>query len=48
MVVIGDNINDLDMIRAFRSYAMASGVQIVKDAADEIVSDVTELIQKEL
>ena len=48
VVVIGDNINDLDMIRAFRSYAMASGVQIVKDAADEIVSDVTELIEKEL
>ncbi len=48
VVVVGDNINDLDMIRAFRSYAMASGVQIVKDAADEIVSDVTELIEKEL
>ena len=48
VIVIGDNINDLDMIRAFRSYAMASGVQSVKDAAGEIVSDVTELIQKEL
>ena len=48
VVVIGDNINDLDMIRAFRSYAMASGVQTVKDAADEIVNDVAEVIEKEL
>lgn len=48
VVVVGDNINDLDMIRAFRSYAMASGVELVKNSADEIVSDVTDLIKKEL
>ena len=48
VVVIGDNINDLDMIRAFRSYAMASGVEEVKNCADETVGSVTELIEKEL
>ena len=48
MITVGDNINDADMIREFRSYAMANGVDEIKRLADEIVSDVTELLEKEM
>lgn len=48
VIAVGDNINDIDMIKAFRSYAMASGVEEVKALADGIVSDVTELLEAEL
>lgn len=48
LIVVGDNINDLDMIMEFRSYAMENAVLFVKEQADSIVSSVTELIEKEL
>ena len=48
VIAVGDNTNDTDMIRAFRSYAMANGVQDIQDLAGGIVSDVTEIIEREL
>ena len=48
VITVGDNINDIDMIREFHSYAMANGVEEVRKMADGIVSDVTELLEKEL
>ena len=48
VIAVGDNVNDADMIRAFRSYAMANGVEEIKALADETVADVTDLIRKEL
>lgn len=48
MITVGDNINDADMIREFRSYAMENGVQAIKDLADFVTPGVAELIQREL
>ena len=48
VIAVGDNINDADMIRAFHSYAMANGIQSIRELADGIVSDVTEIIRLEL
>ena len=48
VITVGDNVNDIDMIREFRSYAMENGVDEVKCLADVIVSDVTEIFAKEL
>ncbi len=47
VIAVGDNINDIDMIGEFRSYAMQNGVEAVKQLADGIVSDVTEIFEKE-
>ncbi len=48
VIAVGDNINDFDMIREFYSYAMENGVEEIKKQADGIVSDVTEIFEKEL
>ena len=48
VITVGDNINDTDMLREFRSYAMESGVEYVKALADGIVSNVTEIFEKEM
>ena len=48
VITVGDNINDTDMLREFRSYAMESGVESVKTLADGIVSNVTEIFEKEM
>jgi HAD superfamily hydrolase (TIGR01484 family) len=48
IIAVGDNINDLDMLKAFRSYAMENGVEEVKCAADRTVRDVTDLIRMEM
>lgn len=48
VITVGDNINDMDMITEFRSYAMANGVESIKKAANYITSGITELIAKEL
>ena len=48
MITVGDNINDTHMIKEFRSYAMANGVQSIKDIADYETESVTALIEKEL
>jgi HAD superfamily hydrolase (TIGR01484 family) len=44
---VGDNINDLDMLREFRSYAMKSGVKAALEAADGAVDDITEIFEIE-
>ena len=38
----------MDMIRAFHSYAMANGVEEIREAAEGVVESVTELIRREL
>lgn len=48
IIAVGDNINDIDMIKEFHSYAMENGVASVKELADDIVSDVKDVIAKEL
>ena len=48
VIAVGDNINDTHMIAEFRSYAMANGVESIKELADEITESITELIYKEL
>lgn len=47
IIAVGDNVNDRDMIAEFRSYAMENGVDSIKALADFVISDVTELIEKE-
>ncbi len=48
VIAVGDNINDTHMIAEFRSYAMENAVDSIKSLADEIISDITELIEKEM
>lgn len=48
IIAVGDNINDMDMIKEFRSYAMENGVDCVKEKATYITKGITELIEKEL
>ncbi len=48
VIAVGDNINDADMIREFRSYAMANGVDEIKKLADFVVEDVVDLIENEI
>ena len=47
VIAVGDNLNDCDMLSAFRSYAMANGVDEVKALANAIVTDVTEIFEIE-
>lgn len=37
IIAVGDNINDIDMIREFHSYAMENGVEQLKMIAEGIV-----------
>lgn len=48
IIAVGDNINDLDMLKAFRSYAMENGVEEVKRVSGQTVASVAELISLEL
>ncbi len=48
VIAVGDNINDEDMLREFRSYAMANGVPYIKKIANDITEGIAELIEKEL
>lgn len=45
VIAVGDQINDMDMIREFHSYAMENGVEQIKAAANGIVSSVTQLLE---
>ena len=47
MITVGDNVNDTDMLREFRSYAMQSGVESIRAFANGVVSDVTEIFELE-
>ena len=48
VIAVGDNANDMDMIRAFRSYAMENGVEALRAAAGAVVGSVCEVIKLEL
>lgn len=48
IITVGDNVNDWDMIREFRSYAMESGVQSIRELATFVTPGVAELIDREL
>lgn len=48
IITVGDNVNDLDMLREFRSYAMENGVDCVKEIADYVTEGISELIEKEM
>ena len=48
IIAVGDNVNDMAMIKAFRSYAMENGVDKLKRKADEITPSITKLIRREL
>ena len=48
VIAVGDNINDSDMIREFKSYAMENGVDAIKGLADYVTPGISELIEKEL
>ena len=48
VIAVGDNINDKDMIKEFRSYAMENAVPLIKELADFETPSVTELIYREL
>ena len=48
VITVGDNFNDADMLREFRSYAMENGVEEIRRLANETVGSVTELLEKEL
>lgn len=48
VIAVGDNINDKDMIKEFRSYAMENAVPLIKELADYETPSVTELIYREL
>ncbi len=48
VVTVGDNVNDVAMIKEFRSYAMENGVAQIKELADAVTASVTDLIYKEL
>lgn len=48
VITVGDNVNDYDMIKEFRSYAMDSGVGSIKDLADFTTPGVAELIRREM
>lgn len=47
IIAVGDDINDTHMIAEFRSYAMENGVDSIKELADYIVKDITEVMIKE-
>jgi len=44
---VGDNYNDVAMLKAFRSYAVANAVDYVKKIASAVVEDIAELCEKE-
>lgn len=48
IIAVGDNANDMDMILAFRSYAMANGVEALRAAAGAVVGSVCEVIKTEI
>lgn len=48
IIAVGDNINDSDMIREFKSYAMENGVDDIKKLADYVTPGIAELIEREL
>jgi len=48
VLVVGNGENDVDMLSAFRSFAMYNSTDAVKEVADHITSGVSDLIIEEL
>ena len=48
VIAVGDNVNDIDMLREFRSYAMENGVPAIRELTDGTVQNVTDLLRMEL
>ena len=48
VIAVGDNLNDMAMIEAFYSYAMAHGNEQLKAKATRVTDSVTDLILKEM
>ena len=48
VITVGDQMNDADMLSAFRSYAMSNGAEAIRNLADEVIPGVPELIDREL
>ena len=48
VIAVGDNVNDEAMIKEFFSYAMANGVDSIKEVAHCITVGIEELIEKEI
>ena len=48
VITVGDNLNDVDMLQAFTSYAMENGVEEVKKIATHTTKSVTDVIYREL
>lgn len=48
VIVVGNNSNDLDMIKEFKSYVMETGNGKIKKFANYITPSVTDLINKEI
>jgi len=44
--VIGDNLNDIEMVSYFNGYAVANGVDALKSVASEVVESVAALVDK--
>ena len=44
---VGDNYNDVAMLKAFRSYAVTNAVDYVKQIASAVVEDIAALCEKE-
>lgn len=48
VIAVGDNINDIDMLREFRSYAMEQAPDEVKQVADFVTAGVDQLMLLEM
>ena len=48
VIAVGDNLNDMAMIEAFNSYAMAHGHEGLKAMAAHVTENVTDMILREL
>ena len=48
VIVVGDNFNDVDMLKEFYSYVMENGVEEMKRIAKRVTKSVTQLIEWEL
>ena len=48
IITVGDNVNDADMIREYRSYAVENAVREIRELAGTVVPGVTDLINLEL
>lgn len=48
VICVGDNVNDIAMIKEFYSYAMENGVDCIKELADNITASIEDLIEREI